>query len=89
MDSDMADEASVVCLWEEDVPGANLGGREVAALKVAELMCWLQCRRASVKGKKADLVAGYGNHASLWHCFCRKKYILEFLSIVHCNVKVF
>ena len=65
MDSDVEDEESVVCLREEDVPGASLGGREVASLKVPELRRWLQCRRASVKGKKADLVARYGNYASL------------------------
>jgi len=57
MDSDSEGEDNTVCLREEDVSGASLGGREVAALKVPELKRWLQCRRASVKGKKADLVA--------------------------------
>jgi len=65
MDSDTEDEGSVVSLREEDVPGTSLGGQEVAALKIAELKHWLQCRRASVKGKKADLVVRYGNHASV------------------------
>ena len=57
MDSDSEGEDNTVHLREEDIPGASLGGREVIALKVAELKRWLQCRRASVKGKKADLVA--------------------------------
>lgn len=40
----------------EDVPGASLAGRNPQTLKVAELQRWLQCRGASTKGKKADLV---------------------------------
>lgn len=42
---------------EDDVPGASLGGRDIGALKIPELKRWLQCRRASTKGLKADLIA--------------------------------
>ena len=41
---------------EEDIPGASLNGRDPGCLKVQELKRWLQCRGASVRGKKADLV---------------------------------
>ena len=40
-------------LKEEDIPGASLNGRDP---EVQELKQWLQCRGASVRGKKADLV---------------------------------
>ena len=40
----------------EDIPGASLNGRDPGCLKVQELKRWLQCREASVRGKKADLV---------------------------------
>ena len=43
-------------LHEEDVPGASLIGRDPKTLKVIELQRWLQCRGASIKGKKAELV---------------------------------
>ena len=43
-------------LREEYVPGASLAGRDPKTLKVVELQRWLQCRGASTKGKKADLV---------------------------------
>ena len=43
-------------LCEEDVPGASLADRDPKTLKVVELQRWLQCRGASTKGKKADLV---------------------------------
>ena len=33
-------------LNEEQVPGASLRGRDVAALKVPELKQWLQCQKA-------------------------------------------
>lgn len=48
-----------VFLREDDVPGASLGGRDVGALKIPELKRWLQCRKASTKGVKADLIARY------------------------------
>ena len=38
------------------MPGASLNGREPSSLKIPELKCWLQCRRAPTKGKKADLI---------------------------------
>ena len=34
-----------------------LSGRDPASLTVAELKLWLQERKKSIKGKKADLVA--------------------------------
>ena len=43
-------------LREEDIPGASQAGRDPKTLKVVELQRWLQCRSASTKGKKADLV---------------------------------
>ena len=55
MDSD--DDSASLC--EDDVPGASLDGRDVGALKIPELKRWLQCRRASTKGLKADLIARY------------------------------
>ena len=44
-------------LSEQDVPGASLCGRDAKNLKIPELKQWLKCRGASVRGKKADLVA--------------------------------
>ena len=42
---------------EEDVPDASLNGRKPEQLKVSELKCWLACRGAPTKARKADLVA--------------------------------
>ena len=53
-------------LNEEQVPGASLRGRDVATLKVPELKRWLQCRRASTKGLKSDLVARYHNESHIF-----------------------
>ena len=39
-----------------DIPGASLNGRDSASLKIPELKRWLDCRQASTRGKKADLV---------------------------------
>ena len=44
-------------LVESDIPGASLEGRGPENLKVKELQQWLLCRGASIKGKKADLIA--------------------------------
>ena len=44
-------------LSENDVPGTSLNGRKPEELTIPQLKHWLQCRKASVKGKKADLVA--------------------------------
>lgn len=44
-------------LVESDIPGASLEGRAPENLKVKELQRWLLCRGASIKGKKADLIA--------------------------------
>ena len=52
-------------LNEEQVPGASLRGRDLATLKVPELKRWLQCRRASTKGFKSDLVARYHNESHI------------------------
>ena len=59
MDLDIEDIS--VLLSEEDIPGTYLGGQDVVVLKVPELKRWLQYRRASTKGKKADLVMRYGD----------------------------
>ena len=56
---DIEDDDDSVFLSENDVPGASLGVRDVGALKIPELRRWLQCRRASTKGLKADLIARY------------------------------
>ena len=45
------------CLTEKDIPGASLNGRDPVVLTIPQLKRWLQCRNASTKGKKADLVA--------------------------------
>jgi hypothetical protein len=46
-------------LDEKDIPGASINGRDPSTLKVPELKRWLQCRNASTRGKKGDLVARY------------------------------
>ena len=46
-------------LTEEEVPGASLNHRDPSTLKVPELQRWLQCRNATTRGKKADLVLRY------------------------------
>ncbi len=43
-------------LKEEDVPGASLLDRDPSLLKIPELKRWLQCRNASTRGKKTDLI---------------------------------
>ena len=48
--------SSLVCLREEDVPGASLNRSELCQLHVVELKCWLKCRAATTVGKKQDLV---------------------------------
>ena len=48
-----------ITFYEDKVPGASLRGRDVGSLKIPELKRWLQCRRASTKGLKADLVERY------------------------------
>ena len=47
-------ERCITPLSEKDVPGAALNGRDPETLTVPELK---QCKNASLKGKKADLVA--------------------------------
>ena len=37
--------------------GASLCGRDPSTLTIPQLKRWLQCRQASLKGKKPDLVA--------------------------------
>ena len=49
-------------LTEADVPGASLNGKKPNDLTVPQLKRWLICRNASIKGKKADLVA-----RQIWH----------------------
>jgi len=43
-------------LKENDVPGASLKERDPSELKIPELKRWLQCRGASMKGKKINLI---------------------------------
>ena len=44
-------------LTEDDVAGASLNGKGPNELTTPQLKRWLQCRGASTKGKKPDLVA--------------------------------
>lgn len=44
-------------LVESDVPGASFNGKKAEEVTVPQLKRWLQCRKASTKGKKSDLVA--------------------------------
>ena len=48
--------SSLVCLHEEDVPGASLNGCEPSQLHVVELKRWLKCTAATTVRKKQDLV---------------------------------
>ena len=42
---------------EKNIPGASLGGRDLAMLMIPALKHWLQCRAAPItKGKRAELV---------------------------------
>ena len=43
-------------LKESDIPGTLLKERDPSELKISELKRWLQCRAASTKGKKTDLI---------------------------------
>ena len=43
----------------ENIPGVSLNGRATNSLKIPELKRWLDCRGASIKGNKADLVLRY------------------------------
>jgi hypothetical protein len=53
----------------------DLHGRDPADLRVAELKLWLQARKQSVKGKKADLVARYAcSKFACWLLVCDQKY---------------
>ena len=42
---------------EDNVAGASLNGRNPGQLTILQLKRWLQCRGASTKGRKGDLVA--------------------------------
>ena len=44
-------------LMESDIPGASLNGKSPRGLTIPQLKRWLQCQNASLKGKKANLVA--------------------------------
>ena len=48
--------SSLVCLHEEDVPGASFNGCEPSHLHVVELKRQLKCRAATTVGKNQDLV---------------------------------
>ena len=55
----MNSEDDSMFLSKDNIPGTSLGKRNVGALIIPELKRWLQCRRASTKGLKADLIARY------------------------------
>lgn len=44
-------------LSKRDATGASLKGRNSEELTIPQLKRWLQCRKAPVKEKKADLAA--------------------------------
>ena len=44
-------------LTEDNIPGASLSGRNPCSLIIPELKRLLQCHNASLRGKKAELVA--------------------------------
>ena len=46
-------------LCEFDILGVSLNGRKPEDLKVVELKRWLDCRAASMKGKKANLISRF------------------------------
>ena len=46
---------TIICLREEDVPGASLNGRNPSQLHVVELKRWLRCRGATTAGRKGIL----------------------------------
>ena len=50
-----------------DIPEASLNGRDPASLKIPELKRWLDCRQASTKGKKADLVLRWNMNEYILH----------------------
>ena len=52
---------TIICLREEDVPGASLNGRDPSQLHVVELKRWLSCRGATTAGRKEDLVKRLAN----------------------------
>ena len=52
----MAEGGGDADLREEDVPDAALDGRNPNLLTIPQLKCWLQCRNAPTRGKKADIV---------------------------------
>ena len=54
-----SDDDNGVTLCEDKVPSISLRGLDVGTLKIPELKHWLQCRRTSTKGLKADLVTRY------------------------------
>ena len=55
MDSDNGS----VFLYEDDIPGASLGKRDVGTLKIPELKRLLQYQNTSMKGLKVDLITRY------------------------------
>ena len=57
-------------LSEKDVPGASINGRKPEEQAIPQLKRWLQCRKASVKGKKANLVARWVLNIAVWMCVC-------------------
>ena len=65
-------------LMESDIPGASLNGKSPRGLTIPQLKRWLQCQNASLKGKKANLVArsvpgswsGSQSVMCMWFSYC-------------------
>ena len=51
--------ASLVCLVEDDIPGAQLPRSTPEECSVTQLKRWLLCRAASTTGRKQQLVSRF------------------------------
>ena len=51
--------ASLVCLVEDDIPGAQLPRSTPEECSVTQLKRWLLCRSASTTGRKQQLVSRF------------------------------
>ena len=55
-EDESSDQEDLLLLEESDIPGASLKGKQPCQLNVTELKRWLSCRRASLTGKKPELI---------------------------------
>ena len=62
-------DSDAVILTEDDIPGADLAGRNPSSLTNEELKFWLRCRGDSLKGlkTKAQLIK---RQATCWQLCC-------------------